>query len=57
MKRRTRLQRLDHVQLVDKLATLRLRRSRLGKDATAERRHLKRAEQRILAELAARSDA
>jgi hypothetical protein len=57
MKRRTRLQRLDHHQLVDKLAILRLRRSRLGQDATAERRHLKRAEQRILAELAARAEA
>lgn len=55
MKRRTQLTRLDRTQLIEKLANLRARRSRLASSATDERRHLKRAEQRILHELEARA--
>jgi hypothetical protein len=52
--RRTRLQRLDSDQLTVKLAALRARRSRLGRADVAERRHLRRAEDRVVAELKAR---
>lgn len=54
MSRRTRLQRLDRSQLAQKLAALRARRSRLVQADVGERRHLKRAERRVLAELAER---
>jgi uncharacterized membrane protein len=49
--RRTRLTRLDTRQLHAKLAALRARRSRLHQQDVAERRHLRRAEDRILTEL------
>lgn len=55
MKRRTALKKLNSTELVAKLAGLRARRSRLGRDAVAERRHLRRAEERVLAEMAARN--
>jgi hypothetical protein len=56
MTRRTRLQALDRVQLEAKLADLRARRSRLTSHPgdVRTRRHLKRAEERVLAELKAR---
>jgi hypothetical protein len=56
VRRRTRLQALDRIQLAAKLADLRARRSRLSSDPgdVKTRRHLKRAEERVLAELKAR---
>ena len=56
MRRRTRLQALDRIQLEAKLADLRARRSRLTSAPrdVKTRRHLKRAEERVLAEMKAR---
>lgn len=58
MKRRTALRRLDSTQLADKLADLRARRSKLtwhpGNVKT--RRHLRRAEERILHEMRKREE-
>jgi hypothetical protein len=56
MTRRTRLQALDRAQLTAKLADLRARRSRLtaAPGDVKTRRHLKRAEERVLAELRTR---